>query len=76
MKELLAKHPDYLIHGHSHIAADCRVGSTRRICPGALNRAESLTVALFDTESEEVRILRLSDEATAKGGGPESPLAS
>jgi uncharacterized protein len=65
MKDMLTKRPDYVIHGHSHIAADCRIGPTRRICPGALDRAESLTVALLDTETEELRILRLSGEAAA-----------
>jgi putative phosphoesterase len=65
MKQILAQRPDYLIHGHSHIAADCLIGSTRRICPGALNRAESLTVALLDTETEELRILNLSGEPAA-----------
>jgi putative phosphoesterase len=63
MKDLLAERPDYLIHGHSHIAADGWIGKTRRICPGALNRAESLTVALLDTATEELRVLRLSGEA-------------
>ena len=65
MKDMLTKRPDYVIHGHSHIAADCRIGPTRRICPGALDRAESLTVALLDTETEELRILRLSGEGAA-----------
>jgi len=58
----LAERPDYLLHGHSHIAADQAAGATRRICPGALSRADTLSVALLDTDSEEVRFLRLPDE--------------
>ena len=64
MKDLLAAKPDFLLHGHSHIAADCIVDGTRRICPGALNRAESLTVALLDTDTGLLRTLRLSGEET------------
>jgi putative phosphoesterase len=63
MKAMLARTPDYLVHGHSHIAANARIGVTRRICPGALDRADSLTVAILDTESGELRFLRLSGEA-------------
>jgi len=63
MKDLLALHPDYLLHGHSHISADSRVGQTRRICPDALNRAEHLSVALLDTDSDELRILSLAGES-------------
>src|SRR4051794_38153665 len=49
MKEMLARRPDYLVHGHSHCAADQRIGSTRRICPGALHRSAQVTVAILDT---------------------------
>ena len=63
MKSLSAQHPDYLIHGHSHIPADTRLGPTRRICPGALYRAKRFTVALLDTESDELRFLQLERSA-------------
>lgn len=62
MKDLLTERPDYLVHGHSHIPADAMIGPTRRICPGALHRAESLSVALLDTASGELSILHLSNE--------------
>ena len=64
MRELLEKKPDYLLHGHSHLSADCRMGATRRICPGALHRTESRTVALFDTTTEQLRMIPLMGEDT------------
>lgn len=60
MKDLLAAAPDYLLHGHSHIAADELIGTTRRICPGALHRSEDPSVATLDTDTGEVQILRLT----------------
>jgi putative phosphoesterase len=39
---------DYLLHGHTHIKRDERVGRTRIINPGALHRAAVKTVALLD----------------------------
>ena len=40
---------DYLLHGHTHLKRDDRVGRTRIINPGALHRAREKTVALLDT---------------------------
>jgi putative phosphoesterase len=57
VRRLLAASPDYLFSGHSHIAADWRAGKTRRINPGALHRASSLTVALLNLENDELRFL-------------------
>jgi putative phosphoesterase len=54
---LLTARPDYLLSGHSHIAADWREGATRRINPGALYRATEFTVALLDLEKDELRFL-------------------
>jgi len=62
MRELLAQNPDYLMHGHSHIAADCLVGRVRRICPGALTRTAAVSVALLDTDTGDVRFLSLAGE--------------
>lgn len=46
---------DYLLQGHTHVAADDRVGRTRVINPGALHRATRKTVASLDTERDELR---------------------
>lgn len=46
---------DYLLQGHTHVAADERVGRTRVINPGALHRATRKTVATLDTERDELR---------------------
>ena len=43
---------DYLLQGHTHVAADARVGRVRCINPGALYRAKRKTVALLDTETD------------------------
>ena len=48
---------DYLLHGHTHVRADQRVGKTRVINPGALHRAREKTVALLDTATDQLRIL-------------------
>lgn len=50
---------DYILHGHTHRAADHRVGQTRIINPGALYRTAHRTVALLDTSSEELAFLSL-----------------
>lgn len=59
VKSLLAATPDYLLCGHSHLREDVRVGGVRRINPGALHRAETYTVALLDTATDELRFLAL-----------------
>jgi putative phosphoesterase len=48
VRRLMAESPDYLLYGHSHLAADRREGSTRCINPGALHRAASWTVGILD----------------------------
>jgi predicted phosphodiesterase len=57
LRRLLAAGPDYLLSGHSHIAADSREGPTRRINPGALYRAAEFTVALLDLKTDALRFL-------------------
>jgi uncharacterized protein len=51
----------YVIHGHSHVPRDVRVGAggTRIINPGALNRAKVKTVALLDVVADEVEFLEV-----------------
>jgi putative phosphoesterase len=60
VRRLLAARPDYLLSGHSHIPADQRHDLTRRINPGALDRADEFTVALLDLETDEVQFLSVS----------------
>ena len=48
---------DYLLHGHSHEARDDRRGGTRIINPGALHRAREKTVAILDTETDDLQFL-------------------
>jgi putative phosphoesterase len=51
---------DYLLHGHTHVRRDERVGKTRVINPGALHRAREKTVALLDTGTDELKFLVVS----------------
>ena len=51
------RRPDYLLSGHSHVAADRREGGTRRINPGALHEAEAYSVALLDLGADELRFI-------------------
>lgn len=46
----LSRNPDcdYLFSGHTHTAADTRVGACRLINPGAVHRARPRTVATLD----------------------------
>ena len=48
---------DYLLHGHTHVKRDERVGRTRGINPGALHRAREKTVAVLDTETDHLMFL-------------------
>jgi putative phosphoesterase len=59
VRPLLASRPDYLLTGHSHIAADWREGPTRRINPGPLFRSDDLTVALLDLATDDLAFLRV-----------------
>ena len=57
LRRLTMAAPDYLLYGHSHRAADERLGPTRWINPGALHRAARRTVALLDLDSDALRFL-------------------
>lgn len=59
VRALLAAGPDYLLSGHSHIAADEQAGPTRRINPGALVRADRYTVAVLDLATNELAFLEV-----------------
>lgn len=52
----------YVIHGHTHRAADTKFGSVRVICPGAIAHPRSPkypTAALLDTQADTVRFIRV-----------------
>lgn len=55
MAAALEAKPAYLCHGHSHRPRDERSGPTRIINPGALFRAQSYTVAILDTDTDELK---------------------
>ena len=53
LRELVASGKyQYVIHGHTHVRRDERVGETRIINPGALQRTRQKSVALLDVAAE------------------------
>lgn len=52
---------DYILHGHTHVRRDERIGSRRIINPGALHRAAVKTVATLDTETDELRFHEIEE---------------
>lgn len=62
MAELMADSQfPYICHGHTHQTRDERVGMTRVINPGAIFRARPLTVAILDTETDELTYLEVEE---------------
>jgi len=59
MNRALTAQPSYICHGHSHEMRDDRVGPTRLINPGALFRAKTYTVAMLDTDSDELKFMEV-----------------
>lgn len=59
MNEALARNVRYLCHGHTHQAADTMSGKTRVINPGALCRAHRYTVAVLDTDEDDLTFLTI-----------------
>lgn len=55
---------DYLLHGHTHVRLDQRVGTIRVINPGALHRASQKTVALLDTAKDTMEFLIVDQHAS------------
>ncbi|MHC5026771.1 MAG: YfcE family phosphodiesterase [Planctomycetota bacterium] len=55
----LATEPDYLLHGHTHVLRDDRIGATRVINPGALFRAARYTAAVLDTATDRLEVLEI-----------------
>jgi putative phosphoesterase len=46
---------NYVLHGHTHVANDARIGGARLINPGALHRAPAYSVATLDVARDELR---------------------
>jgi hypothetical protein len=59
LQELLAKNPDYLFTGHTHVAKDIQQGKTRWINPGALQRAPVKSVAVLDLANDRLEFLKV-----------------
>lgn len=64
---------DYVVHGHTHVARDMRVGPLRVVNPGALVRARVHTVATLDLAADEVVFWQVLDNVPP--GAPPTPLA-
>lgn len=63
LQDAIADGTDYLLHGHTHLRSDDRVGKTRVINPGALFRAAQHTVALLTPASGGLRVLEVAGVA-------------
>jgi putative phosphoesterase len=61
VRRLSQAEPDYLLFGHTHVASDVRIGRTRFINPGALHRASTWTVAVLDTDTDQLQMINISD---------------
>ena len=61
---------DYVFYGHTHTAAEARVGQVRMINPGALERARPHTVATLDLERDALEFWQVDEQA----GVPDHPL--
>jgi len=60
IRELLADDSiSYICVGHTHKAADERIGQKRLINPGALRHAHPTTVAILDTKTDTVEHIRI-----------------
>lgn len=59
---------DYLLYGHTHLAADARAGGVRLINPGALHRARPHTVATLDLAHDAVEhwVVDEADEGSGR----------
>jgi hypothetical protein len=57
---LLDNTADYLFFGHTHETLDERHGHIRVINPGALYRAKPKTVALLDTQTDQLQFITVT----------------
>jgi hypothetical protein len=47
--------------GHAHLPSDKVIDGVRRICPGALHRADTYTVALLELATDVLQMPRVED---------------
>ncbi|QOJ14796.1 MAG: metallophosphoesterase family protein [Planctomycetia bacterium] len=59
--------PQIVLHGHTHVAADQTLGTTRFINPGALQRASFHSVALLDSLTGEARWWEIREDSAPAG---------
>ena len=59
LRSAVDDHIDYLLHGHTHLVRDERLGSTRIINPGALFRAPRYTAALLQPAGDHLEIIQI-----------------
>ena len=52
---------DYILHGHTHMCRDERIGDVRVINPGALFRCRQKTVATLDVARDELQFIDVND---------------
>lgn len=62
MAKILARGVQWLCHGHSHCQRDERSGKTRIINPGALFRAHPHSVALLETNRDDLAFYSLGSD--------------
>ena len=58
-KKTITHGADYLCYGHTHVASDRRSSRTRLVNPGALFRTRTPTVALLDTDRDDLSFLEV-----------------
>ncbi len=56
---MAAPRSDYILHGHTHLRRDERIGSTRVVNSGALHRAHVHSVATLDLENDVVEFYEI-----------------
>jgi putative phosphoesterase len=54
---------DYVLHGHTHVIRDERLGPTRLLNPGALHRAARYTCLLLDPSCDAARWLEVARDS-------------
>jgi len=64
----------YVCHGHSHHQRDERIGATRVINPGALQRARKHTIAILDTDRDDLEFIEVPEKPSK--AAVESPHGS
>ncbi len=60
VRRALDSHPAWFFYGHTHVKRDAVVDSTRLVNPGALQRANSHTVAIVTPASKKVEFVTIA----------------